>query len=157
MFAKINRNFSTIYEFIIFVYILLVALAISTLLKVIKFQTILEKLTPRKKSLWEGKVSPKRISEYIDSILALKILGMKPNCLNRSLVLYHFLHKIGIMVKINFGVRKIDNDIQGHGWLTLDGKPYLEESDTLENFCLIYSYPDHRQAFRPQIYFEGVV
>ncbi len=157
MLAKIRRNFSNIYQLIFFVYILFFALTISSLVKVVKIQTILSRLTPRKSSLWKGIVTPKRLSKYVDSILALQTFGLKPNCLNRSVILYHFLHKLGVAVKINFGVRKADNNIEGHGWLTLRGKPYLEESNPYKTFCLIYSYPVSHQAFRSQIGLEGVV
>jgi hypothetical protein len=62
-----------------------------------------------------------------------------------------------VVVKINFGIRKTDNDIEGHGWLTLNGKPYLEKSDTFNTFCLIYSYPGFQRAFKPQIPLESIV
>jgi hypothetical protein len=151
MLTRIQRNFSTIYEFLYFIYIFCFALIVSILLKTTKIQTILKRLTPRKQNTWKGKISSKRLSEYVDSILALKIFGLKPNCLNRSLILYYFLHKIGVAVKINFGIRKANKDIEGHGWLTLNGKPYLEKSDTLNSFCLIYSYPGFQQTFTPQV------
>lgn len=157
MLAKIRRNFSNIYELIFFVYILLFALAISSLVKMVKIQTILTRLSTRKSSLWKGIVTPKRLSQYVDSILALQTFGLKPNCLNRSVILYHFLHKLGVEVKINFGVRKSDNNIEGHGWLTRSGKPYMEESDSYKTFSLIYSYPASLQAFSPQIGLQGVV
>jgi hypothetical protein len=156
MWAKINRNFSNIHEFYIFVYILFIALVVSLLLKAIRIQAILNTLTPRGKSLWKAKTTPKRLSEYVDSILALQIFGFKPYCLNRSLILYHILQKVGVAVKINFGVRKADNDIEGHGWLTLNGEPYLENSDMIESFCLIYSYPAYPQSIGPQIRSEGI-
>lgn len=157
MLAKVQRNFSTIYEFLFFIHIFSLALLISILLKTINIRTILKKLTPRKQSIWKGKISPKRLSEYVDSILALKLFGLKPNCLNRSLILYYFLHKIGLAVRINFGVRKNDKDIEGHGWLTLNGEPYLEKTDTLNTFCLIYSYPVFHHALKPQIPLESAI
>ena len=157
MLTKIRRNFSNIYEFIFFFNIFFYALIISFLVRVIKIQTILTNLTPRKNSFWKGKTSPERLSKYVDSILGLRLFGLKPNCLNRSVILYHFLYKLGVAVKINFGVRKTDNDIEGHGWLTLDGKPYLEESNAYKTFFLIYSYPGVGQSFRLHVGLEGVV
>lgn len=157
MLAKLNRNFSNAYECIFFVYVFVFTIAVSLLLKLIKIQTLLEWLTPPKKSFWEGKIPVERLSKYVDSILALQILGIKPSCLNRSLILYHFLYKIGIQVKINFGVRKTEKDIQGHGWLTMNEKPYLEKDSTFESFCLIYSYPCSRQVLKPQVRLEGTV
>ena len=157
MLAKIRHNFSTIYEFIVFIRILFFACTVSLLLKFIKIQTLLSWLTPRKNSSKKGVVSPERIAQYVDSILALQILGLRPNCLNRSLILYRFLHKIGVMVKINFGIRKTDNDIEGHGWLTLNGETYLENNDSSEIFCLIYSYPDSNRTLNQQFRIETAV
>jgi hypothetical protein len=141
--AKIHRKFSNKYEFILFSYIFVLAAIVSLLLKAVKIRWIVAWLTPRKDGCWwKGKISDERISEYVDSILALGIWGVKSSCLNRSLLLYYFLHKIGVTVNINFGVRKIDHGIEGHGWLSLDGEPYLEKNEIWETFSPIYSYPN---------------
>jgi hypothetical protein len=60
-------------------------------------------------------------------------------CLRQSLALYHVLTRMGYPVEIKFGVHKEGNDLQGHSWVTLEGKPVADRTRT-EIFKPVYSY-----------------
>ena len=83
-----------------------------------------------------------KIIIYTDFMMGLKPWHyMKNICLVRSTILYYFLRREGVAVKINFGVRKKGEVLEGHGWLTLDNRPYLEDGAASQDFEQIYSFP----------------
>jgi Transglutaminase-like superfamily len=61
-------------------------------------------------------------------------------CLRQALALYHVLTRIGYSVEIHFGIHKQGKDLQGHSWVTIQGKPVAERTRT-EIFKSVYSYP----------------
>jgi hypothetical protein len=61
-------------------------------------------------------------------------------CLRRSLALYHVLGRMGHPVSLHIGVRPGESDLEGHSWVTIDGRA-LGEADPMEQFRAIYSYP----------------
>ena len=61
-------------------------------------------------------------------------------CLRQSLALYRVLNRMGYPVQIHFGIHKDGDHLQGHSWVTLDGRSIAERTQT-EAFELVYSYP----------------
>ncbi len=59
-------------------------------------------------------------------------------CLRRSLVLHHWCAKQGLNTRVVIGVKKDGSDLQGHGWLVLDGQPYHEEPGSLEQYTTFF-------------------
>jgi len=76
-------------------------------------------------------------------------------CLRQSLALYYLLSRLGYAVTIHFGVRKEEDILQGHSWVTVQGTP-LAEHTPVEIFHVVYSYPPalscstHHEAGRVQ-------
>ena len=71
-------------------------------------------------------------------------------CLRQSLALYRVLTRMGYPVEIHFGVRKQDQELVGHSWVTIHGHPAAKQRRP-GNFKPIYSYssgfscsPQHR-------------
>lgn len=60
-------------------------------------------------------------------------------CLRQSLALYHTLTRMGYPVEIHFGVHKDGEELRGHSWVTMQGKPVAETPT--EIFQIVYSYP----------------
>jgi hypothetical protein len=82
-----------------------------------------------------------RIIRYVNFVMSLKPWrNLKNICLIRSIILYYFLRSEGLDIKINFGIKKEDGVLKGHGWLTLNGEVYLEDSYVSRDFNLIYSF-----------------
>jgi hypothetical protein len=61
-------------------------------------------------------------------------------CLRQSLALYRVLTRRSHPVAIHFGIHRKGEDLQGHSWVTIQGKPVAERTRT-EIFRIVYSYP----------------
>jgi Transglutaminase-like superfamily len=61
-------------------------------------------------------------------------------CLRQSLALYYALSRRGYAVTIHFGVRKDEDVLQGHSWVTVQGIPVAEHTP-VEAFHVVYAYP----------------
>lgn len=108
----------------------------------LSFEMILRLAEPKKP--WKGRdlPAPQELADFVDRLLARRVLMRKQLCLRRSLVLYRFLRKLGLDVRINFGVAApgFSNRLKAHAWLSAKGKPYLETGESHENFEIIHSY-----------------
>jgi len=86
----------------------------------------------------------KAFSEFAwkySSFILQKLLKSKNPCLYRSLILFCLFRKKGLGVKIHFGIKKNVSPFEGHSWLSLNGKYFLENPDPLLLHTDIYSYP----------------
>ena len=61
-------------------------------------------------------------------------------CLLQALALYYGLTRLGCPVVIHFGVHKAGQELRGHSWVTVQGKP-VAESTPLGAFHTIYAFP----------------
>jgi len=83
---------------------------------------------------------PNQLARSIDMLLSADVLFLKPTCWKRAAVLRRYLSQHGIATQIIFGVRKeIEGEVDGHAWLELDGKPFLEK--THPEYVVTYSFP----------------
>jgi len=60
-------------------------------------------------------------------------------CLRQSLALYRTLTRMGYPVVIHFGVLKDEKGLQGHSWVTVQGKPVADTARS-ELFKTVYSH-----------------
>jgi hypothetical protein len=60
-------------------------------------------------------------------------------CLRQALALYRTLTRMGYPVEIHFGIHKQGEDLQGHAWVTIQGKPVADTARS-ESFKPVYSY-----------------
>lgn len=129
-------------DYLLFLYIISVISALTPLIRIFKLPRLLKILTPAsdKPQKWlTGK--EEQVKNYTDKVLGFEKFIYKKNCFKRTLSLYYFLRRSGIPVVVNLGVRKVKDKLEGHGWLTLDGKPFWEKNENPLNFEVIYSYP----------------
>jgi hypothetical protein len=61
-------------------------------------------------------------------------------CLRQSLTLYRTLSQMGYPVELHFGIHKDGDDLKGHSWVTIQGKPVAERTG-MEIFRAVYSQP----------------
>ncbi|OGL41328.1 MAG: hypothetical protein A2043_05115 [Candidatus Schekmanbacteria bacterium GWA2_38_9] len=121
--------------------ILLLTIVLPVMVKISSLPKLMKILTPQKK---KDNFSEEEIDRIVDAttlVLYGRFSIFRPTCLKRSLVLYYLLNKAGLKVVMNFGVKKNNDRLDGHGWLTLGGKPYLETYDPHDSFTVTYSYP----------------
>ena len=79
------------------------------------------------------------------NFLLIKCLRLKKPCLLRSLVLFQLLRKRGLDSQIHFGVKREDF-LDGHSWVSFNGKPLLERTDPNLIYEDIYVYPHGGRA-----------
>ena len=78
---------------------------------------------------------------YVDRWLALFPYHHKGNCFPRALTLFLFARRAGLPVQFNCGVMKVDDHLEGHAWLTLDGREFFESSSYWETFTVTLKFP----------------
>jgi Transglutaminase-like superfamily len=62
------------------------------------------------------------------------------NCLERSLLTYRYLGRAGADPELVIGARKDDDTLQGHVWVTVDGRAVHELPDELEPFVQVMCF-----------------
>ncbi len=78
-----------------------------------------------------------------ESLLRAPLYPFRRTCLRRSLILSHLFRKCGIMVSTAFGVDPSESGWEGHSWLVIDGKPFLESEEERKAFLPIFFLPDN--------------
>jgi hypothetical protein len=73
-------------------------------------------------------------------------VNSRGNCLSRSLVLYYFVTRYGFPVQVHCGVRRVGENLEGHMWLSLQGKPFLERGNPFQKYAITFSFPDTNPA-----------
>jgi len=121
----------------------LLVTALPVMTKLLSLPKLMEVLTPGKRKETFVQEEIDLIIKITDLILNQRFFIFYPTCLKKSLVLYHFFNNHGLNVAMNFGIKKDkeSDKLEGHGWLTLDNKPFLENYNPLDFFKVIYSYP----------------
>ena len=124
-------------EFFLFAHIWLIITLLTPLTRLFKLPRLLQLLSPAR--VTPGRWPTDKVVSFTDTILEQERFIYRRNCFKRSLSLYYFLSRLGLPVQINLGVRKEEGKLKGHGWLTLQGKPYLEAG--VPDFRVIYCFP----------------
>ena len=83
-----------------------------------------------------------RVADYIDRLLRVYPENPKGNCLPRALTLYSFARRYGFPVQFRCGVRKVEEHLDGHAWVTLDDAPFLEPTNHCRQFSVTLSFPE---------------
>jgi len=86
---------------------------------------------------------PARLARSMDTLLSVGLLHFTPVCWKRAAVLRRYLSRNGIATMIQFGVRADQvGKVDGHAWLELDGKPFLETAPA--EYVVTYSFPSEK-------------
>ena len=121
------------------VFVALIAIWVS--LRWVKLPRLLEWLSPSRPFSPQDLPRLQAIVYYTDRWLTIFPYNPKGSCLPRSLLLFGFAQRCGFPVKIRFGVRGLGTGLVGHAWLTLNGKPFLENTRKCEQMVETYSFP----------------
>ncbi len=154
MLKRFKHHFQSIRDVVLFVHIFCWISFFSLLLKVVSFSILMEWISPFRTKISGSTEAEKRlflkVPAYTDFILRRNWWIYRPNCLKRSLVICRFFRHYGINVKICMGIRKnsdLHNDsineyLQGHAWLILDGNPVFENIGAVETvYTPVFSFP----------------
>jgi hypothetical protein len=82
-----------------------------------------------------------KIVRYADYFLRWVPFPTRGKCLCRSLVLYSFAIQFGLPVRLLCGVRRRLRNLEGHAWLTLEDKPFLENGHPEDDYVVTFSFP----------------
>lgn len=82
------------------------------------------------------------VAYYVDRWLALFPYNLKGNCLPRALALFFFARRAGLPVQFKCGVMMLNQQLEGHAWLVLDGHVFLEPSSYWQSFTVTVSFPE---------------
>ena len=152
--SRLRTHFNSPLDVLWFAEIALLITVLPAMLRVMSLPTVLRLLTPRQSQRIRYVPDKEKVARYTDWILRRRVWIYQPNCLKRSLVLYHFLRKSGLKVNIHLGLRRItdqfatepirrSNNFRGHAWLTANDHILLERHDPIQtHFKETYRYPN---------------
>ncbi len=154
---KLRSNFSSCEEVELFIQIFLLITILPLLINLLSIPKLMNVLTPGDLKVYKN-IDSKKAKEYVikftDYILSRNYWIYKSTCLKRSLVLYHFLRKLGINVHIFFGVkynnelmeREAKKKLDGHAWLVYNGDIFLERNiEMTKTYKVTYCFPEIRE------------
>jgi hypothetical protein len=87
------------------------------------------------------------LAYYTDRWLRLFPANPKGNCLPRAVALYRLARTHGFSVRFQCGIRRHGEQLDGHAWLLMDDRAFLESTSQWEHFAVTFSFPpaDARQ------------
>ncbi|GAK56053.1 hypothetical protein U27_03015 [Candidatus Vecturithrix granuli] len=137
------RHFESFRDVCLFFQIPLLWIALPCLL-LLRLQTVLRLLTPRRQSLVREAVARDRyqkILHFAHYWLRWKWIAVYNTCLKKSLLLYYFLNREGIPAQICFGIKKNEGNLNGHSWI--ETPSFIPSPPDYNNdFIKIYTYPE---------------
>jgi hypothetical protein len=131
----------TIKEIWLLVRVIGLLTALRLLLPCVKMKTLLRWLSPSQIPLIAESHTLDKTVRYTDALLWPIPFPLQGKCLHRALTLYFFATRCGFPVHFHCGVRRVGKMLQGHSWLSLNGRPFLEEGKPDHIYAVILSFP----------------
>ncbi len=119
----------------------LVVLGVRMALRLMSLRRLLCWLSCRPALEGEGQTVMEDTAYYVDRWLTLFPYNPKGNCFPRALTLFLFARRAGLPVQFNCGIMKVHQHLEGHAWLTLDGREFLEPSPYWQAFTVTFKFP----------------
>jgi hypothetical protein len=104
------------------------AVLVPVLKRVVPLPKVARMMWADRHARGRGSERQQRIVRAARSILRARPLSRDENCLDRSLVLYRFLSMEMLDPRLVLGVRCGPEGVEGHAWVTVDGRPVVEAS-----------------------------
>jgi hypothetical protein len=115
---------------------------VSLLIKICPLPRLLRLVTlhPRR-SAEDHTIPPGELARLLDHLLRANVWVFTPTCWKRAIILHRYLALNGTATSIVFGVRQSSERIlDGHSWLEIEGKPFLEASQP--DHLVTYIFPE---------------
>ena len=128
-------------EIYLLIWVFGVIISIRLLLRALDLTTLLRWLSPSRHYVKINADMLDKIARYTDGVLWRLSVSGKGNCLPRSLALYYFATRCGFPVCLCCGVRRMGNTLEGHAWLTLLKRPFLERGNPESYYKVTFSFP----------------
>jgi len=142
--ARLKRRFPTPGHYLLFGRILTFSLALRPLVSLLSLPELMRLLTPPRPPAPVDEAAMKEaelIDFYIRVILRLNPENIGKMCLKRSLLLFRYLRTRGIPARFCVGVRRRQDELDGHAWVEIEGRHF---SDNLAGvpYAVTFSHPD---------------
>ena len=119
----------------------LVVLGIRIALHLVSLRRLLYWLSYVPVSVGEGEAVIEDTAYYTDRWLTMFPYNPKGNCFPRALTLFLFSRRAGLPVEFNCGVMKLNQHLEGHAWLMLNGRQFFEPSSYWQSFTVTLKFP----------------
>ncbi len=126
-------------EFLAVLHVFLMALVITTVLRLRMSKRLLNWLSDRP----TGKRAPdeatlKEIVRRTDSVLLLGRPLIRTECLSRTCLLYYQMKRAGADVNVRFGTAADEKGLRFHCWLLVEDEPTYEQFDPRISYRQLY-------------------
>lgn len=119
----------------------LVVWGVRVALRLVSLKRLLHWLASKGAPRCSGKDAIEDVAYYLDRWLFLFPYHPKGNCFPRALTLFFYACRAGLPVQFNCGVMKLDHRLEGHAWLMLNGRDFLEPSSYWKAFTVTLTFP----------------
>jgi hypothetical protein len=121
----------------------------AVVLPLLKFVLPLPRLVRLLSNGWARPRDPdreRRVSELATLIYRAQRPGFGDNCLERSLVTYRYLGRLGAEPSLTVAVGKESGDVIGHVWVSVDGTPVQDAPDLLARYVPVVTFDPRGNA-----------
>ena len=119
----------------------LVVCGVRVALRLVSLKRLLHWLACKPMSGRREETSIEDVVYYLDRWLAIFPYHPNGNCFPRALTLFFYACREGLPVQFNCGVMKLDHRLEGHAWLMLNGRDFLESSSYWKAFTVTLTFP----------------
>ena len=122
------------------VFVMLTGLRLT--LRWVRLDNLLRRFTPRAIPNQTDDRAMERVRSYADGLVWRIPYLRERKCLPRALTLYYFATRFGYPVRFHCGVcRGANQRLEGHAWLVLGGRPFLEPEDPTAKYAVTLTFP----------------
>ena len=90
---------------------------------------------------WPRRASPEEARAQVERAIGIAARLRTQTCLTRGISRYVVLRRAGLAVELVFGLGAPSGRFEGHCWLELEGRPYLETTDPRGLFPEVFRVP----------------
>ncbi|MBA5876097.1 MAG: lasso peptide biosynthesis B2 protein [Nitrospira sp. CR1.2] len=119
----------------------LILCAVRVALRLVSLKQLLPWLACKGAPRCSDKDAIEDVAYYLDRWLSLFPYRPKGNCFPRALALFFYACRAGLPVQFNCGVMKFDHRLEGHAWLMLQNREFLEPSSSWKAFTVTLTFP----------------
>jgi hypothetical protein len=102
---------------------------------------LLQRLQPSRPPAYPDYPRFGKASQYIEVLLRRYPFPLSGQCLPRALMRYYFATRCGLPVRFHCGVCQDGDRLEGHAWITVDGRPFREAVNPETIYAITFSFP----------------
>jgi len=104
-----------------------------------KLPQLLAYIESKKKNVCVTNVDIEQMIALLNRIAQWKFFLIRKNCLKKNLLFYYYLVQYGVSpMQINIGINKNNNNLDGHCWLTVQDRVFMDTEQAVSKYTIIY-------------------